>query len=147
MKKIALILLGAAMLSCEKSPLFEEYNSFSGTWKIVNPKDSTLNNTTIEWGNCVFKNKNLKNGNHACVGNIKIGADKLNFTYKILENNKIDFYSVATESGSTDPSKTSLPLDLFKGTWEYSQNQNSASFTKRVSNNPKFMNYQIAFNK
>lgn len=148
MKKNALIICSIVFLfACEKSPLLKEYESFSGDWNSINATDETLKNATISWGDCKFKNKNLNNDNHACTGKIMLKEGILNILYQINANNQIIFQSVATAEGSTDPSKTLLPLELFKGTWSYSLINKEITLKKIVSPNQKYLNSTLQFAK
>jgi hypothetical protein len=148
MKKNALIICSIVFLfACEKSPLLKEYDSFSGDWNSINATDETLKNAIISWGSCRFTNKNLKNGNHACTGKIQFKEGYLNILYKIIDDNQIIFQSVSTSVGSTDPTATKLPIDLFKGTWEYFISNGKMTLKKNISSNQTFLNYTIQLTK
>ena len=71
----------------------------------------------------------------------------LNISYQINANNQIIFQSVSTAEGSTDPSKTLLPLELFKGTWSYSLINKEITLKKIVSPNQKYLNSTLQFAK
>jgi hypothetical protein len=54
---------------------------------------------------------------------------------------------VSTSVGSTDPTATKLPIDLFKGTWEYSISNGKMTLKKNISSNQTFLNYTIQLTK
>ena len=115
--------------------------------QVLNATDETLKNAINSWGDCKFRNKNLNNGNNACTGKVILKEGVLDILYQINTNNQIILQSVSTTEGSTDPFKTLLPLELFKGTWNYSLINREITLKKVVSQNQKYLNSTLQFRK
>lgn len=147
MKKLFLsLLIFATFSACEKSPLFDEYAIFSGKWNISNTNNSSLQNGQFDLVPCKFMNKNLKNGKHVCIGTIQLNGGKLDLLFKVAEGQVIDFQTVSF-NGSFDPTKTTLPLQLFKGVWSYQHSENTITLTKKESENKAYLNYVLELKK